>query len=260
MTETQWYAFRSFRAGFKTVCADWSRLADGLRPLQQQAAAHDTPPYPVETPVVYNTDLDRITASDDIRLIVIGDNPGKNEQLIRNRRYLVGQAGKIAEGFFRQNPELGIDFRKNVIILNKTPVHTAKTAHLHLLVRDGSPAVKELVRTSQLWMARKTAELHRALCGGENRTALWLVGYAELREKGLFRPYRDELLSAYTESDGNRNSLWQNVFVFQHFSMNRFRIDLNEYRTLHPGIPLAESLNLLGSFHRDELFAGSGPS
>jgi len=258
MTKTQWNAFSSFRTEFKTACADWSCLADTLLPLQQQAAVRDTPPYPVETPVVYNTDLDRITASDDIRLIVVGDNPGKNEQLVRNRRYLVGQAGKIAEGFFRQNPELGIDFRKNVIILNKTPVHTAKTMHLRQLVRNGSPEVKELVRKSQIWMARKTAELHRALCNGDGRTALWLVGYAELKKRGLFRPYRDELLSAYTET-GDRNSPWQNVFVFQHFSMNRFRIDLREYRVRHPDVPLAESLRLLGSFHRDELFSEADP-
>ena len=60
--------------------------------------------------------MDRLTPDDEIKLIVIGDNPGKDEQLTKNQRYLVGQAGKIADGFFKRNPELGIDFRKNVVI------------------------------------------------------------------------------------------------------------------------------------------------
>ena len=47
----------------------------------------------MQTPIVYNTALDEITKNDDIKLIVIGDNPGKDEQLLQNQKYLVGQAG-----------------------------------------------------------------------------------------------------------------------------------------------------------------------
>ena len=87
--------------------------------------------YRVETPVVYNRALDDIEIDDEIKIILVADNPGKKEQLAANNRYLVGQSGKLAEGWFKR--ELGIDFRREVLILNKTPVHTPKTAELALL-------------------------------------------------------------------------------------------------------------------------------
>ena len=101
MTETQWQFFTDFRTDFKEQCHQWNEaFAAELEPLQKAAASKDTPEYPVETGVVYNHALDEVTRETDIKLIVIGDNPGKDEQLQRNQRYLVGQAGKIAAGFF----------------------------------------------------------------------------------------------------------------------------------------------------------------
>src|SRR5574344_1919404 len=171
MTELQWQAFENFRTEFRAKIAEWSPYASVLRPLEQSAAADDTPPYPLETAVVYNRALDDITEQSDIRFIVIGDNPGKDEQLARNNRYLVGQSGKIAEGFFRRNPELSTDFRTNVLILNKTPVHTAKTAHLRSLCKNGGQEIQQLILESQLWMAQKTALLHQSLCKGASSSS-----------------------------------------------------------------------------------------
>jgi hypothetical protein len=285
MTALQWNFFSEFRTEFKTQCDIWNRkYSSVLAPLQCAASAADTPDYPLETGVVYNKALDDITQENDIRLIVIGDNPGKDEQLARNNRYLVGQSGKIAEGFFRRNPQLGTDFRKNVIILNKTPVHTAKTNHLRSLCKNGGKEVEQLILDSQLWMAQKTAELHQSLCSAaankketdsnnEQYAAalpeLWLVGYAELKGKGIFLPYRDELKRMYeTKNTPNNNttastnsnstnqimSAWNSVFVYQHFSMNRFLIDLTSFRTSHADMSLAESLHQLGAQHRTEIF------
>ena len=279
MNKNQWQAFCNFRKEFKLQCESWSALAPDLKPLQKQAASNDTPDYEVETPVVYNLDLDKFTQDSDIRLIVTGDNPGKNEQLAANRRYLVGQAGKIAEGFFRRNKELGIDFRKNVLILNKTPVHTAKTAHLRCLVRSGDDRILKLIEQSQIWMAKKTAQLHQALF--ENlepgtpklcRVQLWLVGYAELKGNGIFLPYKNALFSSYKE----HAEVWHAVRVYQHFSMNRFSIDLNSLNgSQHPGTngenrsfqtekldlseadttpSMYEKLQTLGAKHRTEIF------
>ena len=149
MTETQWQFFTEFKKNFKEQCSQWNEVfAAELEPLQRAAASKDTPEYSVETGVVYNHALDEVTKETDIKLIVIGDNPGKDEQLQRNQRYLVGQAGKIAAGFFSRNPELGIDFRKNTIILNKTPVHTAKTVHLRQLLKSGKPEIGYLRQIS----------------------------------------------------------------------------------------------------------------
>ena len=243
MTNDQWLAFEDFRARFRKECARWTEIAGGptgwLAKLQKEAAdADENPVYPLETPLVYNRALDAITQDDDIRLIVVGDNPGKDEQLEKNRRYLVGQAGKLGDGFFRRNPELGVDFRKNVIILNKTPIHTAKTKQLAYILKKGGDRFRSLFDETQRWMAYETAKLKRALgCG------LWLVGYAELRTGGLFSVYALELAQQGIESD--------DVRLYQHFSMNRFSIDLKE-RYIESS-SLEDNLRDIGVSHRREI-------
>ena len=246
MTEQQWKALCDFRNDFKKQVAEWKAAAPELTELQRQAAIiAKTPDYPFETSVVYNKALDDITPQDDIKLIVIGDNPGKDEQLRKNNRYLVGQAGKIAEGYFRKNPELGIDFRKNVIILNKTPIHSAKTNQLKTISRQGGEKISRLIKESQVWMAEKTAGLHAALT-----TELWLVGYSELKDKGLFCQYRDILKKSCPEE------AWKRVYVFQHFSMNRFTIDLSDFIKTEKKekAPLESNIHELGLLHKKEIF------
>ena len=250
MTEKQWKALNEFKDVFKTQIKAWETAFPELAELQKKAAKEaGTPDYSFETPVVYNSDLDKLTREDEIKLIVIGDNPGKDEQLLKNQRYLVGQAGKIADGFFKRNPELGIDFRKNVIILNKTPVHSAKTAQLKKIAKLGGEGVADLLEESQIWMAQKTAELHKAFF--EN-CELWLVGYSELKEKGLFTSYRDTLKQSISGAQ------WDKVFVFQHFSMNRFTIDLAEYAKQNEvalkNKSLKETIAQLGILHKTEIF------
>ena len=248
MTDNQWKYFCDFKDDFKRKVEEWKARAPELSGLQRQAAlAAGTPEYPFETTVVYNRSLDEITPQDQIKLIVIGDNPGKDEQLAKNNRYLVGQAGKIAEGYFRKNPELGVDFRKNVIILNKTPVHSAKTAQLKTIIKQGGPEIAKLIQESQIWMAERTAALHAAL-----GTELWLVGYSELKDKGVFGLYRDTLKAALSKD----SKAWNRVYVFQHFSMNRFTIDLSDYvkAAKKEKAPLESNIHELGLLHRDEIF------
>lgn len=267
MTESQFSAIENFRKEYKKKCDEWSAFSDELVPLQTSASQKDTPPYPVETPVVYNRALDEIMRDNEIRLIVIGDNPGKDEQLAKNNRYLVGQSGKIAEGFFRKNPALGIDFRANAIILNKTPIHTAKTSHLKFLAKN-SARTANLILQSQIWLAQKTSQLHQNLIAGaveKSSCELWLVGYAELKPKGIFVPYRDALLQEYCREKncdaGSAESCeaWNRVFVYQHFSMNRFLIDLKEFSSAEncaafDETTLKKNLESLGAKHRDEIF------
>lgn len=243
MTNEQWQAFDSFRTRFRERCAAWSAQAGDatgwMATLEREAAEADaTPEYPLENPIVYNHALDAITREDKVALIVVGDNPGKDEQLEKNQRYLVGQAGKLGDGFFRRNPELGVDFRKNVIILNKTPIHTAKTKQLAYILKKGGAQFHAIFDESQRWMARETMALRAALgCG------LWLVGYAELRQNGLFAAYAGELALSGADSDDIR--------LFQHFSMNRFSIDLKE--RADPSASLAENLRRIGVTHRREI-------
>ena len=253
MNQQQWNDFYKFREEFREVCKAWKdEFSEILKPLQKISANQDkVPEYNIENPIVYNTALDQIKHEDDIKLIVIGDNPGKNEQLEINRKYLVGQSGKIAEGFFKKNPELKTDFRKNVIILNKTPIHTAKTKEL-LFLANQNEKLKNLLTESQIWMAKKTVELHIAL-----DCKMWLVGYAEVKEKGIFKEYRNTLFSEYQKSQESKNA-YQKFFVFQHFSMNRFLIDLKEFSENYPQ-PLSEEnletrLDELGKFRKNQIF------
>lgn len=241
MTQEQYIAFDAFRNEFKAKITEWNSLAPELLKLQKEAAKDaKTPSYSFETPVVYNRALDEITENDEIKIIVIGDNPGKDEQLLKNNKYLVGQAGKLGEGFFKKHPELGIDFRKNAIILNKTPVHTAKTNQIKYLLKNGSQEIKNLLEETQVWMAQKTAELSEKI-----NAEIWLVGYSELKPKGLFSRYR-ETLKTYANL--------KNLFVFQHFSMNRFTIDLANFQTQHKELSLKESIETLGKEHLREIF------
>ncbi len=246
MTKEQWNYFCDFKDDLKRKIDEWSSATPELTKLQSEAARlANNPEYPFETTVVYNRALDEVTPQDEIKLIVIGDNPGKDEQLAKNNRYLVGQAGKIAEGYFRRNPELGVDFRKNVIILNKTPVHSAKTAQLKTIAKLGGEKISKLIEESQIWMAQKTAEMHTKL-----GTELWLVGYSELKDKGIFCQYRDTLRASCSEA------AWDKVYVFQHFSMNRFSIDLDSYvkSVKKENAPLESNIHELGVLHRKEIF------
>ncbi|MBN1615782.1 MAG: hypothetical protein JW875_00605 [Spirochaetales bacterium] len=251
MTPSQWAALCQFRDAFRQQCEQWLIQGGGtagwLAMLQQEAAqANGTPNYSIETPVVYNRNLDCICQEDDIRLILVGDNPGKEEQKNANQRYLVGQAGRLADGFFSRNSELSIHFRKQVLILNKSPIHSAKTKELAYIQRMGGPAFEHLFQESQIWMARETAALQHAL-----GCSLWIVGYGELRPKGLFSGYAATLSDCYPNKGAEGPG--KDLRLFQHFSMNRFTIDLSASRK--EGESLLQSLDRTGIKHRKEILS-----
>lgn len=243
MTDEQWKAFVTFRDEYRFLCEEWGQLAPKLLPLQKNLAGTD---YNVETSVVFNRAYDDIKKEDEINLIVIGDNPGKDEQLAKNNRYFVGKSGIVAENFFKKNPELNMDFRKKTVIMNKTPVHTAKTKQLKDLAKEGGEEIKNLIEQSQLKCAEITARLHIGL--GMD-TQLWLVGHSELKKGGVFLGYKDRLKEAYGESP-----MWENVFLLNHFSMGRFSVDLKNFREENPAVPLAEALRQIGTRHKKEVY------
>ena len=257
MTIFQLEYFNNFCNSFKNKVTEWNNQAKSLIVVQNKAKDFfNNVDYELQTPIVYNTALDEITQNDEIKLIVIGDNPGKDEQLAKNQKYLVGQAGKLGNNFFKNHEELGINFRKNVIILNKTPIHSAKTNHLKKFASFGGKEIEDLIKETQIWMAQETAKLHQNLLKvSENKDfpQLWLVGYSELKEKGIFTDYKNELKKQYQTSEESKNA-WNNVFVYQHFSMNRFSIDLKEFSTEIKNLDLKTQLKTLGKKHKDEIF------
>ena len=239
MTKVQFEVYRQICGEFKEYVEELIRsmpwLLDAQEGLRQLRGYED---YRIELPVVYNLALDDIKLEDEIQFIFVADNPGKNEQKASNQRYLVGQAGKLAEGWFRK--ELKIDFRKAGIIINKTPIHTPKTAELRLLAAQCGEHRAEFLdklKESELMMARFAFRLQTTL----NNT-LWVSGYGELANGKLFAPWAEELTRLYTDpsmpsdlsvtsdlsvpSDQSVPSAMRDkVWVFRHFSMNQFAIE-----------------------------------
>ena len=217
-----------------------------LRGIQQKFAVSRSDgknsSYTVETPVVYNSALDDVTIDDEIKLILVADNPGRREQAAENRRYLIGPSGKIAQRFFLGNPALGVDFLKNVIILNKTPIHSARTVELRELCRmeaeTGGSSIAAALEESQKTMAALLLEFQTAL-----DVQAWITGYSEMKKGRIFEVYTDTLKNLYADE-----RMYNRLLFFRHFSMNQFTIDLKK-QTL-PGESTAKSLARIGAAYR----------
>ena len=245
MKRAAWNRFEKAREHYRSETEKLLLKLPRLRAVQQKLVNSRSPSYRVETPIVYNSALDDVNQSSEIRLILVADNPGRREQMAENRRYLVGPSGKIAEKFFRDNPSLNIDFRANVIILNKTPVHTPRTVELKELRRLGGPVLETALAESQRVMARLLLEFHRALtCEDGAAPPVWITGYSEMKKGGVFEAYTDELKTIYGGAD-----LKDSVFLYRHFSMNQFTIDLKQ-QTVR-GETLDKALRRIGITYRE---------
>lgn len=253
----------AIRSEFKKLVETWSEEHSYLFQLQERLRRSiGYTDYRVETPIVYNRSLDEIGPDSTIKIIMVADNPGKNEQLAENNRYLVGQSGKLAEGWLRR--ELGIDFRTEVAIFNKTPIHTPKTCELDELVKSAGirkERVENLLVGSQAAMADLVWRLFLALWKNEkprslepdekNKTQciLWISGLGELKDGGLFEPYRDELARRLARAP---EQVLASVWAFNHFSMNQFSIELK--RKARRGESIVETLARVGAENRKRVF------
>jgi hypothetical protein len=242
MDAKTWRLFSAARSAFREAVDLLNKQLPGLGAFQQKLAdARGGPSYTVETPVVYNRALDDVNAGDEIKLILVADNPGRREQAAENRRYLVGPSGKIAGRFFSEEPSLGIDFRKNVLILNKTPVHTPRTAELRELCRLGGSTLTETIAQSQLTMAGILRQFCRAL----PLVPVWIIGYSEMKKGGIFEVYTATLKEAAGAN------LYDRLFFYRHFSMNQFTIDL--HKQARQGESTAQTLDRIGRAYRERI-------
>jgi len=246
MDTTTWDEFKKIRAQFRSMVEELSNSLPKLKGIQQKfvdsRSEGSNAAYKVETPVVYNTALDDITIEDEIKLILVADNPGRREQAAENRRYLVGPSGKIANKFFKDNPALGIDFYKNVIILNKTPIHSPRTVELRQLCNmEKGSSIATALETSQKTMAELLLKFHKALA-----CPVWVTGYSEMRKGGLFEIYTESLKELYTS-----NEMFSQLFIYRHFSMNQFTIDLKQQT--QPGETVTKTLKRIGAAYRQRI-------
>jgi hypothetical protein len=236
---TGYRAFAEAREAFRERVARWSSELPGLAKAQDELRrALGYVDYRIETPIVYNEALDEVGPGSDVRFVLVGDNPGKNEQRADRRRYLVGQSGKIAERVFREL--LGVDFRSQVVIVNKTPIHTAKTAELRkLLALDGSAELRAVFEESQRFMAALACDVAAAF-----DVPIWICGYGELGPKAIFSAWSEALKDRV--SGGTTLDVW----AFPHFSMNRFSIEAPP--RFDPALTALENLAIFGRRARRE--------
>jgi hypothetical protein len=247
---TDWKKFIAARERFRLITEEIESTLPNLKRIQQKFADSrsdsKSAAYTVETPVVYNTALDGITINDEIKLILVADNPGRREQAAENRRYLVGPSGKIAQKFFRDNPSLGVDFLKNAIILNKTPIHSPRTAELALLCKleeeTGGHSISSAIESSQKNMAELLLEFHEAL-----NIPVWITGYSEMKKGGIFEIYTNRLKELYAD----KPELYKQLFFYRHFSMNQFTIDLNKQAL--EGESITKTLKRIGSAYKKRI-------
>jgi len=252
LNRSAWNKFVKARDRFRFETEELARLLPQLMGIQQKLADsrnEKNSSYIVQTPVVYNSALDSVTSGDEIKLILVADNPGKREQAAENRRYLVGPSGKIAHKFFRDNPSLGIDFLKNVIILNKTPIHSPRTVELRELCRieeeTGRCSIASALEESQKNMASLLLDFHEAL-----QTPVWITGYSEMKKGGIFEAYTERLKSLYAD----KTEMYKQIFFYRHFSMNQFTIDLKKQSL--PKESAAKALERIGTAYRRRILEG----
>jgi len=250
LNRSEWNKFKKAKERFRRITEEYALSLPELKNIQQKFADSrangKNSSYTVETPVVYNSALDDISVDSEIKLILVADNPGRREQAAENRRYLVGPSGKIAQKFFRDNPTLGIDFADNVIILNKTPIHSPRTVELRELCRmeaaKGGSSIAAALDESQKTMANLLLEFQLAL-----NVQVWITGYSEMKKGGIFESYTRKLKELYA----NNGELYNRLFIYRHFSMNQFTIDLKQ-QTL-PGETTAKSLRRIGAAYRKRI-------
>ena len=242
MDQKSWDAFLKTKKKYQNIVADISNSLPNLKKIQQNFADNrNEGSYKVDTPVVYNTSLDEITKESEIKLILVADNPGKKEQSKENNKYLVGASGKIANNFFKNNIVLDIDFYKNVIILNKTPIHSARTVELKKLILNYND-LTEVLKSSQVSMANILYDFQNSL-----KVPVWIIGYSEMKPKGIFESYTNTLKQICLKN----KDFCDNLYIFRHFSMNQFNIDLKK-KTLK-GEPLKNSLTRIGEFYKNKV-------
>lgn len=175
-----------------------------------------------ELEFVFNNDLLKESYS-DIKYIIVGDNPGKNE--FDQSRYLVKadtNRSSAGNNFRRLFKYLDIDIDNEVLILNKIPIYTNKTEDLKKLYSN----YEDILIKSQKLMAELTFDLHKII-----KCELYITGlsgcynkqYGWLKKSKDNKYYKCEITPYYFEKlrnlyDINISGIKSKVYILKHFS------------------------------------------
>jgi hypothetical protein len=84
------------------------------------------------------------------------------------------------------------------------------------------------------------AELLFEFQRGMDSVPVWITGYSEMKKGGIFEAYTEALKNHYPDRE--------QLFIYRHFSMNQFTIDL--HRQAAPGESVRETLDRIGRAYR----------
>ena len=198
MTKEQFKKFCSFRDEFRKQIISWNKEYNAVLKEKIESLSG----YEITNSFIYNEKLDEINENDNIKYIWIQDNPGYNEML--QNRYAVGASGKAGQNFMK-NEGLAEDFDREVIVLNKSPVHTKITAVLSKL-KNG-----EIQDETQRYMAKAIFTVHNIF-----ECDLWILGISNL--KGIFGTFSENMEKLYKNRPLNKK-----MFLYYHFSQGQFK-------------------------------------
>lgn len=222
MTKEQFKKFCSFRDEFRKQTALWNEEYNKVLKEKIESLSG----CEITNSFIYNEKLDEINENDNIKYIWIQDNPGYNEML--QNRYAVGASGKAGQNFMK-NEGLAEDFDREVIVLNKSPIHTKVTAALSKLKN------REIQDETQRYMAKAIFTVHNIF-----ECDLWILGISNL--KGIFGTFSKDMEKLYKNSALNKK-----MFLYYHFSQGQFKKAYNlEANTLGTDDPdkILESIGI----------------
>jgi len=184
--------------------------------------------YDLQRCVVFNQDLKGINPK-KVRLILVGDNPGQNEQRFQayfsrssgtTLRKFISELGYTIRGSVQscKNNERELTLRKErdskagedeVIILNKSVVHSSQTDELAAIKKDKTAG--QFFKENQKYMAQLIYRLHTLLNRASSKgCSVWILGTSSLN--GIFGPFRSEILDLY----GRNIDLRDRIFLHGH--------------------------------------------
>ena len=222
MTKEQFEKFCSFRDEFRKQIILWNEEYNKILKEKIESLSG----CEITNSFIYNEKLDDINENDNIKYIWIQDNPGYNEML--QNRYAIGASGKAGQNFMK-NEGLAEDFDREVIVLNKSPIHTKVTAVLSKLKN------REIQDETQRYMAKAIFTVHNIF-----ECDLWILGISNL--KGIFGTFSKDMEKLYKNSALNKK-----MFLYYHFSQGQFKKAYNlEANTLGTDDPdkILESIGI----------------
>lgn len=233
MTELEYLEFNKLRIEFYKLCSNFQKKYPSLKEEIQSFSEN----HLVKNAIVYNKKLDDVKIENKIKYIFVTDNPGVKEQ--EQERYAVGSSGSASKNFFHSE-NLIKNFDMEVIVLNKTMIHTRITSELKKIKN-----FDRLMEESQIYMARLLFYLQNLFS-----CKVFIFGTSNLRKS--FKFFTKELKVLYK----NEANLKKDLFLFYHFSQGQFKIRYNKEKLNFPNYHLKELLKSISDKNIDRFLGG----